>query len=72
MYIFKKNIMCILNICICIYNINYDYKYMHVNIFKIYNACVCIYISLINITSTHGFYINKHFYLDGDYSRLII
>ncbi len=49
---------------IYIYNKLYEYKYIHVNIFKIYSVCVCIYICIINIHSTHIYYVKKTFILD--------
>ncbi len=39
MYIFKKNI---LHVYINIWYTFYEYKYIHVNIFKIYAVCECI------------------------------
>uniref|UniRef100_A0A671LS01 Histone deacetylase n=1 Tax=Sinocyclocheilus anshuiensis TaxID=1608454 RepID=A0A671LS01_9TELE len=33
---------------------------IHGNIFKIYTVCVCIYICIINIHSTHIYYVNKN------------
>ncbi len=33
----------------------WEYKYVHVNIFKIYTVYVCIYIYIINIHSTHTY-----------------
>ncbi len=47
---------------ICIWYKLYEYKYIHVNIFKIYAVCVCIYLYIINIHNTHIYSVNKNFY----------
>ncbi len=39
--------------------------YMEINIFKIYTVCMRIYMYIINIHSTHIYYVNKTFILDA-------
>ncbi len=47
------------------YKLN-EYKYIHINIFKIYTVCVCIYIYVINIHSTRTYImLTKYFILDA-------
>ncbi len=59
MYIFKKN-MLHLYIKYIIYNINYmKYKYIHVNIFKIYTVCVYLYTVMAKNIGTLGKYGQK-------------
>ncbi len=41
------------------------YTRKNVNIFKIYAVCVCLYIYIINIHSTHKYYVNYFFFLDA-------
>ncbi len=52
---------------IFIYNINYmNIKYIHVNIFKIYNVCEYLYIHNKYTQYTHTYYVNKKLYFGCD------
>ncbi len=66
MYIFQKNMLCLYIKYIYLLNQLYEYKYRHVNIFKIY-ACVYFYIYIQYIhnkytQNTHIYYANKNVY----------
>ncbi len=39
-------------------------NYINVNTFKIYAVCVCFYMHILNMHSTHVYYVNKNFILD--------
>ncbi len=52
MYIFKKNILCLYIKYISMSYKLYEYKYIHVNIFKIYNVYVVIIYKHITYIST--------------------
>ncbi len=65
MYIFKKNILRLYIKYIYIWYNLYEYKYIHINIFKIYAVCVSLYTQNKYTHYTHIHYVNKTFILDA-------
>ncbi len=66
MYIFKKNMIRLYIKYILILYKLYEYKYIHVNIFKIY-TCMFVYLSIHNkyTQHTHMYYVKNNFILDA-------